>query len=1713
MQVRRRNFKEKVIASLIVFVLVFTNFATLGSGLVSLATDSVDENVDFSVQFVEISTNEEDNDRLEKEKEIVSVNSNEDEESNDWKENSERLGDSKKIELEESNDEHTAESGLAIELTLGVKNNGYLKNTKLEIKDLANQIFKIKEDISLGEYIQAIEENRIRLKQINSGTEVKIYIPVELKDETLVDIDKLQDGTKVSLIGTYVADNGDEEIITKDSKAVIGISNDVNILLGSVVEKYIPYVKNGVNCALVQLRVSACSETKNQLPIKDTTYEVLIPQIDGTTVEGLTVSAINTAYTNGLSGNDVIFTPENWSYEENIVTIGVDNSSKDGKYQMSLGNDEFIISFTYVNCIDINEEKLHSTILAKSNVFTSQGTDEKISSIEKEYDLSQANSNIITYEVTGKSSDMSKGYLYGNANSEIPEYEMEFENALSVNISRVDLLKTVEIRESAEYFEDEYGNAYNTSLENGSNTYYKSVRLNRENLLSIIGESGNLELLLEDGTSLIQVNKDTEDDGDGYITISFGENKIDKILIRINNPIGEGILNIGTIKAIEKVTYAKNELMMFKCLSNEYIAVAELQEGIISEMGSTKVTTTLVDTITNATISLNRSEISTIVENENVEINISLNNALPTSDMYKNPVFEIVLPEEVESVDIKDINLLYGNDELEIANIETLRNGLNKIVIRVSLSGAQTKYTLGDSERGTTIILKTNMLLDMYRASRDSSAVLNYYNEDATNYAIGSDWKMISEPSSYMLIGRQGSSDDSLRIVAPQGFVNAQMISNYKDGESIISVNQGKKEDSISSFSDTRIAEMRMMLINNTDENMSDVHILGRTIFEGNKDIINGESLGTNKTAPMVSEIKSLEGNVQNSTIYYSENGEATDSLEEESNGWTISPEDFSKVKSYLIVIDGDVEIGNVLMYSYDFEIPANLGNNLSLCGTFGTYYVGTKTVGVGEADKVVLSTGDSPELKVETVSDIDESSVTEGQRIKYTVSVTNVGRSVAEGVIVNTTIPNGTTYVENGILRADITDLRIDIDKIEPGKSEEVTYEVEVNKVVDNEVFVEADNNVEANGLQTPIHTTTDSVPIETAEVKINLDLPRQEKVIQENDEFYYFMTVENQNEKPLENCKVVQYVPEGLTVIGAYVEDLEEGQSGENKGIYDPSSRMVTWNINTIEKVASLKLEVKAERIEELERSLVSFAKISSDNLKNEYVSKEVEMILARPELEVTYCSTSDNKYLKEGDTVKYVLQLRNIGKATARKINMENQIPSQLRVTGLETVKNGFSYSGVTGKNLSMAVTLKPGETAEVVMNCVAENLLNSVDEHITSNNWSISGENLAIVSTPAIENIVQQNPEKVNNTYENIKIQTTDGAQEVGKDVYINESNSETVSQDNVKTYRILGRAFNDMNQNGQRDDDEEGMADIVAKLCNASSQEIVSQTVTNSIGEYLFEDVAPGEYYIKFEYDSSKYKVTDYKKNGVNADRNSDAIVSNYKAVTDKIKVTNTSISDIDIGLFRAGIFDFALDANINRVIVQNEKETNLYEIQNTKLAKVDINPKYANSSNVYVEYTLTVANKGEIAGYVKRIVDYVPDGLTLDTGMNSNWYVGADGNLYNQELEDVLIRPGESKDITLVLTKQMSDDGTGIVNNTFEIEKTYNEYAVNDIDSIEGNKAQGEDDMSTADIIIGIQTGGSLINVMIISTTLITLLIALYVIKIQIDKRNKEVIV
>ena len=99
-------------------------------------------------------------------------------------------------------------------------------------------------------------------------------------------------------------------------------------------------------------------------------------------------------------------------------------------------------------------------------------------------------------------------------------------------------------------------------------------------------------------------------------------------------------------------------------------------------------------------------------------------------------------------------------------------------------------------------------------------------------------------------------------------------------------------------------------------------------------------------------------------------------------------------------------------------------------------------------------------------------------------------------------------------------------------------------------------------------------------------------------------------------------------------------------------------------------------------------------------------------------------------------------------------------------------------------------------------------------------------------------------------------------------------------------------------------------------------------------------------------------------------------------------------------------------------------------------------------------------------------------------------------------MQDVKLLPGESRDIKLTVTKQMTVNNTGLINNKAEIAESYNEQGLEDIDSTPGNNLT-EDDLGSADVLISIKTGQVIGTVLII----ITIVAILGVVAIIITKK------
>ena len=153
-----------------------------------------------------------------------------------------------------------------------------------------------------------------------------------------------------------------------------------------------------------------------------------------------------------------------------------------------------------------------------------------------------------------------------------------------------------------------------------------------------------------------------------------------------------------------------------------------------------------------------------------------------------------------------------------------------------------------------------------------------------------------------------------------------------------------------------------------------------------------------------------------------------------------------------------------------------------------------------------------------------------------------------------------------------------------------------------------------------------------------------------------------------------------------------------------------------------------------------------------------------------------------------------------------------------------------------------------------------------------------------------------------------------------------------------------------------------------------------------------------------------------------------------------------------------------------------------------------------------IEYTFIIKNEGAIPGYVRKIADYLPKELKFNSELNRDWYLGKDGVVYNNSLAKSIINPGETKEITLILTKNMNREDFGIISNSAEIFETSNDYGMLDVDSVAGNKVTNEDDYSTANVLTSVKTGEAVVYTTLILSIIGIIGVGTYMIKKKVLK-------
>lgn len=1580
-------------------------------------------------------------------------------------------------------------------LEIKVKKAGYLKNATIEMKDTN---FKINENAT-SEYVQKIDtkNNVITLKQINNGSNVVIELPISILDTTKIPVDNFEKESKVVFNGTYIDGEGTEKKVSKEITNQISWKNEAKSILKAEMTKFIPYAQNEKYGVMIQAKIQS-GIADGKLPVKESNIEVIAPEINGVKPTSVAVSANKTEATNGNT-DGIHFTSDNYSYdsETGIIKINVKNEADENKQVSWIkgGQDEYLVTFifegqeTYNNTVTEGVD-LKANVLSKMEMYNNEET---IVETSTEYAMKAEKQmgTIVDFDVLA-TQEIAKGNLYANYDSK-SKTETDYWVKYRSTIHHLDLTESVEFKQSYDRFVTEEEEEGSTTVGNENYTYNKSIKVSEMVFSKILGEEGKIELLDENGKAIGTIHKETEKDENGNYVLDISSLNNNQLTIKTTKPVSVGTLEIEIEKAIKgKIDYSKDQMQSFVKMKTELTGkaaettVKDAEEIALKEVKSV------------AQIEISKKNLTTVVKNENVEIRAILDTSNLNNALYTNPTLKIKLPEYIEKLDIKSANLLMdGGLKIKSAKVEKENDSL---VLNVVFEGTQTEYTIGAEYKGTILVLNTDLTVKTLTPSNKNKIEMAYTNANKVS------------------TNKSGIVEAEVNFVAPEGIVAANGITNYaKNAKEVMSISDESKQVTIDTYAEKKIATITGKVVNNYGNKITNVVILGRVPAKDNKKIDTTESLGSTFDTTLHTAIGIIGIDTNNYTIYYSNRSDATTDLANENNGWTTKAT--TTAKSYMIVTkDYEMETGKTIEFKYNVEIPANLTYNNSSYQMYKVYYNNVSSIGTMAETKTSAilgaATGEGPELQVKLESTSE--TVREGQIVKMKVEVKNTGSTTATNAKANITAPEYTKFIEyvtgNGFYEEESTTKTISLGTLAPGKTAQASYYIKVKNITDK-VSAESDKeypkeivnqvNIVSDEVKSGIPSNEYKMNVQKGKIAIEMISDTMESQVLKNNQIVeYTINVENISlAGDLKNVEVNIPLANGVGYKSAVLKNSWEDDHGITNGItYNKESNTVNVKIDTLSSRKTIILETEIQKFE----GYLSMKATAKADGTEEHYSNITEYAAEIAELEVSEL-TSTPKYVKEGNKLTYKLKVSNKGKSTIYGIKITDTLPEEL-----DFVEATYTYLGSTNKVTTLVNNqvmldinqLSAGETTNITI-VGKPKLLEDKNDKQVKNKVSVVAKNVSKIETNTVTNTIEYNEE--------LRKQQSGGNPTTSK-----------------KGYKITGTAWLDSNKNGKRDQDEEILADIPVVLVYKKDNSIVKdpdtkqemRTKTGTSGTYQFNNVPNGQYLVLFLYDASKYSLTTYHAKEIDEGVNSDAIDINITfdgerrvaGITDVIKVTNSNIRDIDIGLYSAEKFDLRLDKYVSKITLTTPTiGTTTYTYNNEQTTKVEVLERNVGESSIVIEYKIVVKNEGAVSGYVKKVVDYLPEYTKFSTELNKDWYLSENGNVYNSSLANEKIEPGQSKEITLILTAKITEESIGkIVNNNAEIYESYNEQGLKDIDSTPGNKASEEDDMSKADVVLSIVTGKPIMYITLALGIIVLLGFGVYEIKKRVLEKTKD---
>ena len=1332
-----------------------------------------------------------------------------------------------------------------------VKNEGYLKEGT--VIELENSNFNLKGDIlSSNTHINGIDGNKVSLKQINNGENVEIELGIEPAIADKITTEYLSKTSIVKMIGIYVYSKAEEGKSIRADKEVavnyqpdetLAAELDMDIITNKILEV------GGVNQRIVQFLIKS-RLTNNEYPIKETILTATVPKLSDTMPE-IKAMAKDELASNGTTNISSITT-------ENGVEIILKNEPNENQQINWNKNvyDEIIVTYMYPETVDAS--KIEITTNSEIKIYNSEKTYKE--QTEKCIENQELNNVIIgKSEITTE--EIYKGKIYANL-------ETRYKTETSIVITNSDVVEEVITIEGP----DTYG--VETS-EIDANTKYISTEINLEDMLEIVGQEGNIEI--KNGETVTLVNKESQVDENGNVIINH-QNETAELQVTTSKPVKEGILKLRHTKAITKneYGYTRQQLQQVNTINAKgYIegnitANKEKQKIISNSMETTSLE--LKETKSKAEISIenNKKNLSTTEENE-LTLGISLITDGEQYDLFKNPKINLKFPSSVEKVELITESIKQNADEFAVyvGSFDTI----NKTML-IDLQGEQTAYPESELIQGY-IQLNLKITLNSLALAQTDKIIMSYTNENANQYE--------NE------VNGMGVVEQVIQISAPSQLIKTFNISSSENTSYTETILEKVKESEAGKTLDYTIK-----LRNNKSSNMRNIKIIGKLPTTG-------ITIGSEDENTLETILKGIR--TENATIYYTENINATEDIEDATNRWTQDLTTLANAKMYLIKVE-TIERGETFQATVKVQLPTSIPEDVLSYTQYEVIYdIESETKVKESSRKIGLATLRASNIETNVTAQVGQDilksgdTVKEGEVIKYTITVKNNETKTLENVQLKLNVPEGTTYVkginskmsEDGMTpeysegtdeyidyveyvekyykeitdREELEELtEIIIETLDVGQSYTTTYEVRVNKGTKG---TNISNKSTVNYKELSIKCEELKNRVEEANIRVAIKRTLDESIpLYPGTESRYAIIVENLSNTTIKNLELE------IIANGFFALDETKNEQLKGKIIIDEIAPKDENNKGyTIVGVYGM-IASDTERM--------SISTIVKDSEGRKYRSNIFSAELPHLGATISMTSPQQGKYIQEGDFVEYNINIKNTGSEEAA-FGLKDNIPIYLHVQSI-SINNEIVLQKSAETNISNyiyhTISLKPQEKLKVDIIAKVGYIEEIYNGETITNVVLIDGINVAESSNVVTHVLKAQQSEKVENI--------------------------------------ISGYAWLDSDGDGQRNSFEGTLSGVRVKIYDTLSNHYVSnedgnviEIITDNNGEYNFKNVKNGSYLIIFEYDTEKYEFTTSYAEGVDTTLNSKVSLKYIKSNEKQIRVAAIELNNLSENVFNMNI--------------------------------------------------------------------------------------------------------------------------------------------------------------------------------------------------------------